>query len=105
MGACIWSASLKDMRAYPLPSFVRFFKNHGLLETSSKKRPQWRTVTGGSRAYVQRLTAPFAERVRLSSPVQSVRRVANGVEIKTAHGTDTFDDVVFATHSDQALAL
>jgi predicted NAD/FAD-binding protein len=105
MGACIWSASLKDMRAYPLPSFVRFFKNHGLLEMSSKKRPRWRTVTGGSRAYVERLTAPFAQRVRLSSPVRSVRRLPGGVEIKTAHGADLFDDVVFATHSDQALAL
>jgi len=105
MGACIWSASLKDMRAYPLPSFVRFFKNHGLLETSSKKRPQWRTVTGGSRAYAARLTAPFAERIRVNSPVQSVRRTPTGVEVKTAHGADIFDDVVFGTHSDQALSL
>ncbi|TAL00524.1 MAG: FAD-dependent oxidoreductase [Rhodospirillaceae bacterium] len=106
MGACIWSASLKDMREYPLPSFVRFFKNHGLLETSSKRRPPWRTVTGGSRAYVQRLTADFADRIRVSSPVVSIRRLPKAVEVTTVGGgVETFDDVVLATHSDQALAL
>jgi predicted NAD/FAD-binding protein len=105
MGACIWSASLKDMREYPLPAFVRFFKNHGLLETSNKRRPQWRTVTGGSRAYVQRLMTDFPGDVRVGCPAVSVRRFSHGVELTTAAGVEMFDDVVLATHSDQALRL
>ena len=106
IGSSIWSASLKDMRGYPLAAFVRFFKNHGLLETRNSRRPQWRTVTGGSRAYVQRLTADFADRIRLNSPVVGVRRFPNRVEVTVAGGqTETFDDVVIAAHSDQALAM
>lgn len=106
MGSAIWSSSLKDMRAYPLTSFVRFFKNHGLLEVQDRKRPQWRTVTGGSRAYVQKITAPFADRIRLNCPVQSVTRASTGVVITAANGTsETYDQVVIATHSDQSLRL
>lgn len=105
MGACIWSASLKDMRAYPLPAFVRFFKNHGLLETSNKRRPPWRTVTGGSRAYVNRLMADFCGTIRLDCPAVAVCRRSHGVELATAAGVEIFDDVVIATHSNQALSL
>jgi predicted NAD/FAD-binding protein len=106
MGSSIWSASLKDMRAYPLAAFVRFFKNHGLLETRNSRRPQWRTVTGGSRAYVQRLTADFADRIRTRCGVVCVRRTPARVELTLAGGQiETFDDVVIATHSDQALAM
>ena len=106
MGSAIWSSSLKDMREYPLASFVRFFKNHGLLEVQDRKRPQWRTVSGGSREYVKKVTASFADRIRLKCPVKSVARTANGVLVTAADGTtETYDQVVMASHSDQALAL
>lgn len=103
MGAAIWSMSLADMLTFPLQFFVRFFKNHGLLSVND--RPQWRVVAGGSRSYVAPLTASFAERIRLSCPVQKVERDAEGVTLHSARGTERFDKVVFACHSDQALAL
>lgn len=106
LGSSIWSASLRDMRAYPLEAFVRFFKNHGLLEAKQKNRPQWRTVTGGSRAYVARLTADFAGRIRVNCGVKTLRRNPQHVELTLEDGTvEVFDHVVVATHSDQALAL
>ncbi len=106
LGSSIWSASLRDMRAYPLEAFVRFFKNHGLLEAKQKNRPQWRTVTGGSRAYVERLTADFAQRIRVNCGVKTLRRHPQHVELTLEDGTvEIFDHVVVATHSDQALAL
>ena len=103
MGAAIWSMSLADMLTFPLQFFVRFFKNHGLLSVND--RPQWRVITGGSRSYVAPLTADFAERIRLNCPVQRVERDAEGVTIYSQKGAERFDKVVFACHSDQALAL
>ena len=103
MGAAIWSMSLVDMLAFPLQFFVRFFKNHGLLSVSN--RPQWHVVEGGSRSYVAPLTANFAERIRLNCPVLRVERDAEGVTLHSAAGSERFDKVVFACHSDQALAL
>ncbi len=103
MGAAIWSMSLADMLTFPLQFFVRFFKNHGLLSVND--RPQWRVITGGSRSYVAPLTASFAERIRLNCPVQKVERDAEGVTLHSAGGSERFDKVVFACHSDQALAL
>lgn len=103
MGAAIWSMSLVDMLAFPLHFFVRFFKNHGLLSVSN--RPQWHVVEGGSRSYVAPLTASFAERIRLNCPVLRVERDAEGVTLHSAAGSERFDKVVFACHSDQALAL
>ena len=106
LGSSIWSASLRDMRAYPLEAFVRFFKNHGLLEAKQKDRPQWRTVTGGSRAYVQRLTADFAALIRLNCGVKTVRRLPQHVELTLEDGSvETFDHAVIAAHSDQALTM
>ncbi len=106
LGSSIWSASLRDMRAYPLEAFVRFFKNHGLLETKQKNRPQWRTVSGGSRSYVRRLTSEFADRIRPNCGVRTVHRFPQHVELRLDDGSnDTFDHVVVATHSDQALGL
>ncbi|MDX2142527.1 MAG: FAD-dependent oxidoreductase [Rhodospirillaceae bacterium] len=106
MGSAIWSASLKDMRAYPLASFVRFFKNHGLLELQDSRRPKWRTVTGGSREYVKKIAASYSDRIRLNCPVRAVTRTANGVIVTTADGTQaSYDHVVLASHSDQGLAL
>ena len=103
MGAAIWSMSLHDMLAFPLQFFVRFFKNHGLLSVND--RPQWRVISGGSRSYVAPLCASFQQHIRLDCPVQRVERDADGVTIHSAAGSERFDKVVFACHSDQALAL
>lgn len=101
--AAIWSSSLADAGDFPAEHFVRFFNNHGLLSVTN--RPQWRVVPGGSRSYVERLQARLEADIRLSTPVQSVRRHEHGVEIVSAAGTESFDAVIFACHSDQALAL
>ncbi|MFJ7883579.1 NAD(P)/FAD-dependent oxidoreductase [Pseudomonas sp. NPDC096917] len=103
MGAAIWSMSLADMLAFPLQFFVRFFKNHGLLSVSN--RPQWRVIEGGSSAYVQPLSAGFADKIRLNCPVTSVERNEQGVRVCSATGSEHFDKVIFACHSDQALQL
>ena len=103
MGAAIWSMSLNDMLGFPLQFFVRFFKNHGLLSVSD--RPQWCVVEGGSSSYVAPLTESFRERIRLNCPVTRVERDADGVTVHSSAGSERFDKVIFACHSDQALAL
>jgi len=103
MGAAIWSMSMADMLGFPLQGFVRFFKNHGLL--SVNHRPQWCVIEGGSSAYIAPLTAGFKDRIRLNCPVTQVERDEDGVVIHSAAGSEHFDKVVFACHSDQALAL
>jgi predicted NAD/FAD-binding protein len=102
MAACIWSCPTEQMLSFPLLSFVRFCHNHGLLRVNG--RPQWHTVVGGSRRYVERLLAGIPQR-RLATPVLSVRRGAGQVALRTEHGTQYFDHVVLASHSDQSLAL
>ncbi|MGH7964557.1 MAG: NAD(P)/FAD-dependent oxidoreductase, partial [Candidatus Binatia bacterium] len=104
MGAAIWSADPQQMWHFPARFFVQFFHNHGML--SINQRPQWRTITGGSHRYVEVLTRPYRDRIRLKCPVQSISRQADHVEITPRHGqAERFDQVVIATHSDQALAL
>lgn len=104
MGAAIWSTTASEMHDYPLHAFLRFFVNHGLLLLSG--RPQWRTVEGGSREYVTRLAADFRGTIRLSAPVASIRRAANGVTVTDGNGhSDEFDDVVIAAHADEALNM
>lgn len=103
MGAAIWSASISDLRAFPLVFFVRFFRNHGLL--SVNHRPQWYTLVGGSKSYIPNLTAPYASRIHLNSPVTQITRDSTGVNITTPTGTQRFDQVVLACHADQALAM
>lgn len=104
MGAAIWSTTAEQMREYPLHAFIGFFERHGLLTLTH--RPRWRTVTGGSRNYVERLLKDFDGEVRLASPVTKIRRRDRGVEVADASGhTDIFDDVVIATHADQALRM
>ena len=103
MGAAIWSTTAQDMLDYPLAAFVRFFDSHGLLKFAD--RPQWRTVDGGSIEYVKRLTAPYADRIRHEG-VKRVHRFAKGVELELTSGERaSFDEVVIATHADEALAL
>jgi uncharacterized protein len=102
--AAIWSASLAEIHHYPACAFVRFFENHGLLKL--KGRPAWSTVEGGSQAYVEKLTASYADRVRLNAGAVSVKRDGAGVWIRDARGNaERFDNVVIATHGDEALAM
>ncbi|MEJ5059808.1 MULTISPECIES: NAD(P)/FAD-dependent oxidoreductase [unclassified Pseudomonas] len=103
MGAAIWSMSMADMLNFPLRGFIRFFKNHGLL--SVNHRPQWCVIEGGSSAYIAPLTASFKEKIRLNCPVTRVERDETGVVIHSAASSERFDKVVFACHSNQALAL
>jgi predicted NAD/FAD-binding protein len=104
MGAAIWSTDPARMLAFPARFFIRFLHNHGMLTVD--ERPVWRTVTGGSARYVERLVAPFRERIRLRTPVESVRRVPGGVLVQPSGAAPIrFDAVFLACHSDQALRL
>lgn len=103
MAAAIWSASARDILAFPAAAFSRFFANHGLLQ--ARNRPQWRTVAGGSREYVRRLRADMAVAVRSDARIVRVIRDPLGVTIATARGdTARYDHVVIAAHADDALA-
>jgi predicted NAD/FAD-binding protein len=104
MCAAIWSSSLEDIKAFPLAFFLQFFNNHGLLNIAD--RPQWRTIIGGSREYIAPLTAGFADKIRLNTGVCSVLKHNQQIEILLRTGEKMlFDDVIFACHSEQALAL
>lgn len=104
MGAAIWSTTAGDIRAFPLTSFLRFFINHGLV--LFKGRPGWRTVKGGSRSYVERLRADFAGRIVTECHIRSIERHENGARLADRNGRDyEFDEVVIATHADEALAM
>lgn len=104
MAACIWSTPLGRMLDYPAQTFARFFNNHGLLTVGPQL--QWRTVSGGSRSYVERIVAPLRGRARLATPASAIRRLDEGVEVRDAGGHwDRFDRVVLACHADQALSL
>lgn len=102
MAAAIWSCPTETMLAYPLTTFVRFCHNHGLLQIMD--RPQWLTVKGGGREYVRRMAADLSD-IRLNAPVLDVRRAEEGVYVLTAESCERYDEVVFACHSDQALAI
>ncbi|WBA10229.1 NAD(P)/FAD-dependent oxidoreductase [Salinivibrio kushneri] len=103
MGAAIWSSTLSDMRGFPLSFFLRFFQNHGLLDITN--RPQWYVIPGGSREYVKKLTPAFEDKIHLNSPVTKVRRTPDAVWVTTEAGEQAFEQVIFACHSDQALAM
>lgn len=103
MGSAIWSATQGVMLDFPLEFFIRFFKNHGLLNVVN--RPQWRVIKGGSSAYIAPLIKPFENKIKLNSPVLNIIRHTSKVEIITNTGSDFYDDVVIACHSDQALAM
>jgi predicted NAD/FAD-binding protein len=104
MGACIWSNPISDVLEMPARAFVEFFDNHGLLKVAN--RPQWRTVSNGSRSYIEKLSQDWSVNVQVSTPVKSVYRTSGGVEIATTKGMKHhFDHVVIACHSTQALDL
>ena len=104
MGAAIWSTDPASMQAFPARFFVRFLHNHGMLSVNA--RPLWRVIRGGSARYVEKLTAPFRDRIRLRTPVESVRRLPGSVIVKArGHDAERFDAAFLACHSDQALAL
>lgn len=104
LGAAIWSTSPERMLDFPATFFLRFLDNHALLQLNG--RHVWRSVKGGSFRYIEPLTHPFADRIRLETPVRRVRRELDGVSIETMSGdVESFDQLVIATHSDQALRL
>jgi len=104
MGSAIWSADPERFLLFPATAFVTFFTNHGILNVIDQ--PRWRVVSGGSRQYVEPLVRPFRDRVRLAAPVARVERYLDRVEL-TVRGdvSQSFDQVVLACHSDQALAI
>jgi predicted NAD/FAD-binding protein len=103
MVACIWSCPTEQMLEFPIATLIRFCHNHGLLQVSD--RPQWYTVTGGARHYVERMLPAVADR-RLNTPVLGLQRQDDGVLLHTAAGgAEHFDAVVLACHSDQALQI
>jgi predicted NAD/FAD-binding protein len=102
MAAAIWSCPTGQMRDMPLASFVRFCQNHGLLQVFN--RPTWRTVRGGGREYVRRLAAELDD-IRLDCPVRSLKRDATYWRLSHDQGSEIFDQVVLACHSDQSLAI
>lgn len=105
MGAAIWSCPPETFGRFPMRFIAEFYHNHGLL--SLKNRPQWRVINGGSNCYVEKLTSGFRDRIRLKSPVESVARSEDSVSIRLAGSEEpqNFDHVIFACHSDQALAI
>ena len=102
MLGCIWSCPTDQMLQFPVATMIRFCHNHGLLQVND--RPQWHTVVGGARHYVEKIVAALPD-ARLNTPVRQIERDAAGVTVYTDRGSERFDHVVLATHSDQSLAL
>jgi predicted NAD/FAD-binding protein len=104
MGSAIWSTDARQMLDFPARFFVRFFHHHGMLTVNN--RPQWRTIKGGSTSYVAALTENFKYKIKLNTPIESVRRLKSSVRVKPKFGEEEkFDYVFFACHSDQALKI
>jgi predicted NAD/FAD-binding protein len=100
----VWSADPRELRSFPAALLAEFFDNHGMF--GFRDRPSWRTVTGGSERYVERLVAPLGDNLRVGQPVVRVERFGDRVEVTTATGgPEPFDEVILAVHSDQALAM
>ena len=104
MGAAIWSCPQDQFAEFPIRFIAKFFDNHGLL--SIRNRPQWYVISGGSREYLKKFTEPFRDRIQLNSPVTQVRRQEDGVEVTVRdQSPQSFDHIIFACHSDQALRM
>lgn len=103
MAAAIWSTPEADVLNYPALSFFRFFENHRLMH---KERPHWRTVTGGSQAYVTKVCDALGDRIKLGAPVKHIEPAGEQVRLKFDDAPDAvYDEVIMAIHSDQALNL
>ena len=104
MTSAIWSSTASDSERFPLPLFLQFFANHGLLQVQG--HPPWRTIVGGSQRYIDALVRPFRTCIRLQTTVDSIQRNDRGVKVHTAdNGWEYYDKVVIATHADHALNL
>jgi predicted NAD/FAD-binding protein len=107
MGGAIWSSSVEQMKTFPIKFFVQFFKNHGML--SVDERPVWRVIKKGSRSYIHPLTKSYKDKIRLKSPVVSVKRTNGKVVVQSLKEGQTiseeFDQVIFACHSDQTMSI
>jgi uncharacterized protein len=102
--SAVWSTDPRDLRTFPASLLAEFFENHGMFGFTG--RPDWRAVAGGSSRYVERLTAPMRERLRLSTPVARIERHPDRVEVTPDRGgPEAFDEVIVAAHSDQALTM
>lgn len=102
MGGAIWSSSNRDIEHFPALFFVRFFHHHGLLNI--KNRPQWRVIKNGSSSYIEAMNGKLGT-VHVNAGIESVQRDDKQVFLHTANGSHTFDEVIFACHSDQALNI
>ncbi len=102
MLGCIWSCPTDQMLQFPVATMIRFCHNHGLIQVMN--RPQWFSVVGGARQYVEKILAQVPDK-RLNTPVRLIERDAQGVRIVTDGRVEHFDEVVIATHTDQALAM
>ncbi|HVT01935.1 MAG TPA: FAD-dependent oxidoreductase [Thermoanaerobaculia bacterium] len=104
MSAAVWSTPFRQIMEFPATTLLRFFHNHGFLGMDTQH--PWRTVRGGSRKYVEKLTQPFRDRIETGDPVVAVRRNSDGAEVRLRSGaTARFDQVVFAAHADETLAM
>ena len=106
IGAAIWSTVPNNMMNIPAVFFIRFFENHGLLQIVD--RPAWWVIKGGSKTYVEKITSGFKDSIRLSTPVKNVKREKDSVIVhfgSEGENTESFDAIVFATHSDQSLEI
>lgn len=103
MASAIWSTPLEDMYDFPVRFMLPFMYHHGLLSVS--RRPKWRTISGGSDRYIGPMTAAFRDRIHLNTPVRQVRRFADHAIVRTNAGERSYDQVILACHSDQALEL
>ncbi len=102
MLGCIWSCPTDQMLDFPVATMVRFCHNHGLIQVNN--RPQWHTVAGGARHYVEKILAGVPDQ-RLNTPVLRIERHVQGVTVHTPDGAEAFDQVILATHADQSLAI
>ena len=103
MGSAIWSSNIKTMLAFPAKCFIQFFNNHGMLNIND--RPQWLTISRGSMNYVDKLTKPFKQKIKLNQKIKSVERKKDHIAIQLNDRLEKFDWVFFACHSDEALRL
>ena len=103
MGSAIWSSNIDTMLKFPALFFIKFFNNHGMLNIND--RPQWLTISNGSKEYVKKLTASIKKDIKLNCAVNAVKRNKNSVEVTHSEGVETFDYIFFACHSDEALKI